>query len=99
MPWRPNSDHQNENAENETEVADAVDDERFIAGDGIDVIVVPEADQKIRTETDALPADKQQEQIVAHDQHKHEKDKQVEVDKKAHHVRVMAHVTQGIEMD
>ena len=91
--------HQNENAQDETEIADAVDDERFVAGDGIVVIVIPEADQEIRTETDALPADKQQEQIVAHDQHEHEKNKQVEIDKKAHHVLVVVHVTQGIEMN
>ena len=61
---RPNSlaaelGDQQEDAQNKAEVADAVDDESFVAGDGIVVIVIPKADQQIGTKSDAFPADKQ----------------------------------------
>ena len=38
---------QKKNAQYETEIADAVDDEGFVAGDGIVVVAVPEADEQI----------------------------------------------------
>ena len=59
---------QQKNSQDETEIADAIDDERFVAGDAFVWILVPKTDQKIRAKTDAFPADEQQQQIVGHDQ-------------------------------
>src|SRR6059036_146403 len=91
--------NEKQDAQYEAEITDAVDDERFIAGDGVGVIVIPKADEQIRTEADSLPADEEQQQIVRHHQEKHEKDKEIEIDEKSHHSFVVSHVAQGIDVN
>jgi len=48
--------NEKQDAQYEAEITDAVDDERFIAGDGVGLIVIPKADEQIRTEADSFPA-------------------------------------------
>ncbi len=67
-----------EDAEREAEIADAVDDEgldRRGVGGGP---VVPEADQQIGAEPDALPAEEQLHEIVRRHQHQHEEGEQAD---------------------
>ena len=72
---RANARH--EHAEQEGEVADAVDDERLASGVGaahpvrVERPVVVEADQQVGAEADALPADEHDQQVVAEDEHQH----------------------------
>ena len=75
---------QEKDSQNETEVADAVDDKSLVAGDRIVVIAIPKTDQEIGTETDAFPADEEQQQSCRHHQEQHEKNKEVEINEKAH---------------
>ena len=56
----PKSREDAEDAEQEAEVADPVDDERLLAGGGRELLVVVVADQQVRAEADALPADEEQ---------------------------------------
>src|SRR5258706_11681484 len=90
---------QYEDAEDEAKIADAVDDKRFVAGNRIVVLAVPKADQQVRTQSDAFPADEKQQQVVAHHQRQHEKNKQIEINEEPDHVIVMAHVTQRIDVN
>ena len=60
-----------EDAEREAEVAHAVDDEGLDRGGVGRGPVVPEADQQVGHEADALPAEEQLHQIVGRHQHQH----------------------------
>src|SRR5574341_1847105 len=91
--------NQQQQAQNETEIADAIDDESLVAGDRVVVILIPEADQQVGAQPDAFPADEQKQQILAHHQQQHEKNEQVQVDEKARHALVMVHVTEGIDVN
>src|SRR5579863_8703756 len=64
-----NEDHKN--AEREAEITDTVDDEgldRSGIGRGL---LIPEADQEIGREADALPAEEHLHEIVSRHQHQH----------------------------
>src|ERR1051325_24375 len=91
-------DQQND-SQQKTELADAIDDKRLICGDPIGSFLIPKTDQQERTKTDAFPSDKKQQQVVAHYQEQHEKDEKIQVNKKPHHVLVMLHVAQRIEVN
>ena len=88
-----------ENAEDESGVADPVDDERFFAGIGRRGLFEPEADQKIGTEPDAFPADEHQDHVRGQDQDEHGEGEEVQVGEIARVSLVMGHVADGIEMD
>ena len=68
-----------ERAEDEREVADTVDDERLLGGVRRGLLLVPEADQQVRAEADALPPDEHHRQAGAEDQHQHEGGEQVQI--------------------
>ena len=70
---------QQKDADQESEVADAVDDERFLAGVGRGVFLKPEADEQIGREPDAFPADEHQQHVAGQDQQGHEEEEEVEV--------------------
>ena len=53
-----------EHADQKSEVADAVDDECFLAGVGGGVFLEPEADQQVRGKSHALPANEHQQIVV-----------------------------------
>ncbi len=96
---RQHGDAQQEGADQEAEVADAVDHEGLLAGGGVGLLVEPEADQQVRTEPDALPADEEHEQVLAQDQRHHREDEQVQVGEEALVAVVVAHVAQRVDVD
>src|SRR3954468_20685772 len=52
----------------QTEITDAIGDERLLAGGRVLVVFEPEADQEITAQTDAFPAHEQHRQAVPEDQ-------------------------------
>ncbi len=88
-----------ENAEREAEVADAVDEEGLDRG-GVGLgLVVPEADQEVAREPDALPAEEQLRQIVGRHQHQHGEGEERQIREEARLVRIVGHVADRIEVD
>ncbi len=86
-----------ENAEREAEVADAVDDEGLDRGGVGFGLVIPEADQQIAREADALPAEEQLHQIVGRHQHQHGEGEHRQIAEEARPVGVLFHVADGIQ--
>ena len=80
---RPERQEAEHDAEAEAEVADAVDEERLLrrlAGGGLFVVV---ADQQIRAEADAFPAQVEHDEVLAHHQDGHHEDEQAEISEEA----------------
>ena len=90
---------QQEHAEQEAGVADAVGDERLLAGARLVRILEPEADQQVRREAHAFPADEQHEQRAAEHQQQHEEQEQVEVREVARVALVLLHVAGRVDVD
>ena len=90
---------QQEHAEEEAEVADAVDDEGFSAGVRGGFPVEVEADEQIGCEADAFPADEHQQVVLGEDQNSHEKEEEVEVAEVAPVAVFMGHVADGVDVD
>ena len=91
--------HENgKNTERETEVADTVDNERFDRRGIRRRFVVPESDQQIAGQPDALPAKEELHQIVCGHQHQHREGEQREIAEEARTVRILVHVADGIDM-
>ena len=88
-----------QDAQEKAEIADPVNNKSLVAGYSIRVVLVPEANQEVRAEPHALPADKEEQEIIGHDQHQHKKDKEVEIGEVAHHPLVMAHVSERIDVN
>ena len=63
---------QQQHAEDKAEIADAVDDERLLAGVGGRLFAEPEADEEVRTEADPFPADEHHQEARAEHEHEHE---------------------------
>ena len=80
-------------------VADAVDDEGLVARAGVLEIGVPEADQRERTEADALPSDEHQPEVVAKHQHEHREGEQVKPSEEAPVGLVVVHVANRVDVD
>ncbi len=89
---------QPEDAEREAEVADAVDDEGL---DGRRVglgLGVPEADQQVGEEADALPAEEHLHEVVGRHQHQHGEGEAAEVGEEARAAVVLLHVADGVDV-
>ena len=96
---RVEEDEDAEDAEREAEIADAVDDEgldRRGIGRGP---LVPEADQQIGGEADALPAEEHLEEVVGRHQHQHGEGEEREIGEEARPVRIVRHVADRIDVD
>ena len=61
---RADGDEDEEHAEGEAEVADAVDQEGLLAGLAGALLAEPEGDEQVRAEAHALPAEEQQQVVV-----------------------------------
>ena len=72
-----------EDAEREAEIADAVDDEGLDRGRVGLGLVVPEADQQIAHQADALPAEEQLHEVVRRHQHQHGEGEQRQVGRRS----------------
>ena len=90
---------QQEHGEQETEVADAIDDEGLLARVGGGILFEVEADEQVGGETNALPADEEEQEARRENQDEHEKHEKVEVGKEAPVAVLMRHVACGVEMD
>ncbi len=88
-----------EDAEQEAEIADAVDDEGLDRRGVGAVAVVPEADQQVGAETDTLPAKEHLDEIVGGHQRQHEEGEEAEIGHEARNRIVMRHVADRIDMD
>jgi hypothetical protein len=92
------SDEQ-EHREQEAEVADAVDDEGFLAGVRRGILCKIEADEQVGGEADAFPADEEQQEAGAEDQDQHEEHEEVQVGEEAPVTIFKGHITDGVEVD
>ena len=96
---RPHTPEDQEHRDEETEVPDPVHDERFLACVGVDLLVEPEPDEQIRTESHAFPADKHHREARAQHEGQHEEHEQVQIREIAIEARVLAHVSGGVHMN
>ena len=55
----------------------------FLPAFGGGVLLEPEADQQVRGEADALPADEHEQEVVGQHQHQHEEHEEVQVGEEA----------------
>ncbi len=88
-----------ENAQREAEIADPVDDEgleRRGVGRGL---VVPEADEEVGCEADALPAEEHLDEIVGGHQHQHREGEQRQIGEEARLAVVLRHIAPAVEVD
>ena len=90
---------QQEDADQESEVANAVDDECFLAGVGGGVFLKPEADEQIGREAHAFPSDEHQQSVAGEDQHRHEEEEEVQVGEVARVAAIVVHVADGVDVD
>ena len=60
---------------------------------------VPERDQQVRRETDALPAEVEHHVVVAEHQQQHRRDEEVEVAEEPPAARVVRHVADRVQVD
>src|SRR6185369_16197956 len=98
---RSESDKYQQHAQNETEVADAIDDEGFFAGVGCGLLLEPEPDEQIRTEPDTFPSKEHHQEVRTQDEDEHERREQVQVREIARVLRVwlVVHVRGRIDVD
>ena len=90
---------EHEHGDEQSEIADAVDDECLLARVSIDLVVEPEADQEIRAETNALPSDEQNGIARSKHQHQHEEHEQVEIREEPRVARIVPHVADAEDVD
>ena len=87
-----------EDAEREAEIADAVDDEGLDGGGIGRGPVVPEADEEVAHQADALPAEEELKEVVRRHQRQHGEGEEREIGEEARAVRVLLHVADGVEV-
>ena len=88
-----------EDPQDESEVADAVDDEGLLAGIRRRLLVVVVPDQEVRAEPDPLPPDEHQQEVVGQNQHQHREHEEVQIREVPSVALVVTHVAHGIDVD
>ncbi len=98
---RAECEEDEEQAEQKSKIADAVDDERLLAGGGSAWLSIPESNQQVRAEPDALPADEQHDEVSGEDEQQHERAEQVHVSEKARvpAAAFVAHVLRRVDVN
>src|SRR5436190_51349 len=86
-------------ADRQTPVTDAVHHKCFLSGVTGALFQSVIADQKIRAETDPLPADEHHQVVTAEDQRQHREHEEVEVREEAVKAVVFVHVADGVDVD
>jgi hypothetical protein len=94
----PNHQQHAGDAEQEAEVAHAVDQERLHVGEDRAGPLEPEADQQVRHQAHRFPAEEQLQEVVAHHQHQHAEGEQRDVAEEALVARVLGHVADGVDV-
>jgi len=95
----PQLPEEQQNSQEKKNVANPVDDKGFAGRYGICVVLIPKAYEEIRAEPHSLPTDVQEDEVIGHDQQQHEKDKKIEIGEIAGHALVVAHVSEGIDVN
>ena len=85
--------------EDESDIADPVDDERLLAGQGRAAAGEPEADQQVAAQPDQLPGHEDDQEVVGQDQQEHREHEQVEVGEEPPVAAVVAHVADRVDVD
>ncbi len=88
-----------EDADGEAEVADAVGDEGFFGGGDCGGARVVVADEEVGGESDAFPAEVEEDEVIAHDEEGHEEDEDGEVGEESPVAVVTFHVAGGVDED
>ena len=96
---RPGADPDEHDPEGEADVADAVDDERLLGGEGGRALRVPEPDQEVRAQAHQLPGGEDGQPAVAQDEQEHAEHEEVQVGEEAPAARVVGHVAHRVEVD
>ena len=96
---RPEGDEEQRDRQAQPDVAHPVDDEGLLRCRRGGVLVLPEADEQVRREADALPAEEQPDVVGREHQHQHRGDEQVEVAEEPATPRVVLHVADGVDVD
>jgi hypothetical protein len=87
-----------EDADHEAKVAHAVDHEGLHRGGVGAGLAEPEADQQVRGQTHAFPAEEHLHQVVRRHQHEHGEGEQRQIGEEARLIRLLAHVPPRIEV-
>ena len=90
---------QQKHADEEAEVADAVDDEGLLARVGCGGLLELEADEQVRRQAHAFPADEHQQGVAGQHQNGHEEQEEVQVAEVARVAFFVAHVADGVDVD
>ena len=90
---------QEEQADHHGGIADTGHDESLLSRAAIHGVPIPEPDEQVTAQPDALPAEIQQEQIVRQQQCDHRRHEQVHVGEEAAVPLIAAHEFGGIEVD
>src|SRR5689334_1882091 len=88
-----------EHAQHEAEVADAVDDESFFARVRGGLFQKVKADEQVAGQADAFPSDKQQNVIGGKHQNQHEEHEQIQVAEEAVVAAFVRHVAGGVDVN
>ncbi len=90
---------QQKHAEHNAEIADAVDDERFLACVRRGLFQEIEADQQIAGETHAFPPNEKQNVVGGEHQDQHEEHEEIQVAEEAVVAAFMRHVSGGVDVN
>ena len=88
-----------ENGHRHSQVTDAVDDERLASRGSRGGFVLPEGDQQVGGQADALPAEEQHQVAVGQHQREHRRDEQVQVGEEPAAPLVVGHVADRVDVD
>ena len=99
MPRLDKPPEKQAHADEESEVADAIDDESFVAGRSIGQMLEPEADEQVGAKTHAFPSHEHEHHVVAEHQKQHGETEEVHEGEEARVTLVALHVPDGINVD
>ena len=88
-----------EHPQHETEIADAVDDERLLARIRRGLLQEVEADQQVAAQAHAFPAYEEEHEIGGENENQHEEHEQIQVGEEAVVAAFVRHVARGIDVD
>ncbi len=96
---RAERDEHQHHGDAQSDVAHAVHHEGLLGGHCCFVAVLPEADQQVRGQTDALPPEVKQQVVVGHDEQEHRGHEQVQIAHEPSFAGVLSHVAERVDVD